>query len=163
MQTVCFMASYALALCFELVHQLRPRAVFRFLGLAFGAAGILAQTIFLLIKRPPLAWQYGWLLFLGWILAIFYLAGSLHHRRQAWGVFVLPLVLALLGFGIAFGPPGEDKAATASPRSLQDVWGPLHGILIFAAAIGVCVGFLASLMYLLQSHRLRAKTLPGKG
>ncbi len=31
------------------------------------------------------------------------------------------------------------------------------------AAVGLCVGFLASLMYLVQAHRLRAKTLPGHG
>jgi ABC-type transport system involved in cytochrome c biogenesis permease subunit len=158
--TLCFIASYALALGLELLHQFRPRAVFRLLGLVCGAAGFVAQTIFLAVDPPPLAWRYGWLLFLGWILVIFYLAGSLHHRRQAWGVFVLPLVLALLGLGIAFGP---DPTVARTTRSLQDLWGALHAALIFLAAIGVCVGFLASLMYLFQARRLRSKALPGKG
>jgi ABC-type transport system involved in cytochrome c biogenesis permease subunit len=161
--TVCFIASYALALGLELLHQVRPRAVFRLLGLGLGAAGLVAQTIFLVVNRPPWAWRYGWLLFLAWILAIFYLAGSLHHRRQAWGVFVLPLVLGLLGLAIAFGPPGADEASPDSVRSLQAIWGPLHALLVFLATVGVCVGFLASLMYLFQAHRLRAKLPPGKG
>jgi ABC-type transport system involved in cytochrome c biogenesis permease subunit len=158
--TVCFISSYALALALEVLHQFRPRAIFRLLGLISGTAGFVAQTMFLAVNPPPLAWRYGWLLFLGWILAIFYLAGSLHHRRQAWGVFVLPLILGLLGLGIAFGP---DQSGGKTTRSLQDLWGSLHAVLVFLAAIGVCVGFLASLMYLLQAHRLRAKALPGKG
>jgi ABC-type transport system involved in cytochrome c biogenesis permease subunit len=65
--------------------------------------------------------------------------------------------------GIAFGRPNGEAASSEGWRSLQDIWGPLHGLLVFLATIGVCVGFLASLMYLLQAHRLRAKTLPGKG
>jgi ABC-type transport system involved in cytochrome c biogenesis permease subunit len=161
--TVCFVASYALALGVELLYQLRPRVPLRILAVLLGAAGLLAQTIFLAVNRPPLAWQYGWLLFMAWILAIFYLTGSLHHRRQAWGIFVLPVVLGLLGLGIAFGQPGPADRAVEAPRSLQDVWGWLHGRLVFLAAVGVCVGFLASLMYLWQAHRLRAKALPGKG
>jgi ABC-type transport system involved in cytochrome c biogenesis permease subunit len=156
--TVCFIASYTLALGLELLHQFWPRAVFRLLGLLCGAAGFTAQTIFLAVDPPPLAWRYGWLLFLGWILAIFYLAGSLHHRRQAWGIFVLPLILGLLGLGIALGPETSGAKATR----WQD-WGSVHAVLIFLATIGVCVGFLASLMYLFQAHRLRAKALPGKG
>jgi ABC-type transport system involved in cytochrome c biogenesis permease subunit len=159
---VCFIASYALALALEVLHQFRPRPVLRLLGLLFGTAGLTAQTIFLAVRRPNPVQQFGWMLYLGWILAIFYLAGSLHHRRQAWGVFVLPLVLGLLGLGAAFGPSGVGASGEPS-YSPQDVWGRLHALLLFLAAIGVCVGFLASLMYLFQAHRLRAKALPGRG
>jgi ABC-type transport system involved in cytochrome c biogenesis permease subunit len=157
---VCFLASYAVALGLEVWHQLRPRPVLRLLGLAFGGAGLLAQTIYLAVQKPPLVWQAGWMLFLSWVLAIFYLAGSVHHRRQAWGLFVLPLVLALIGLASAFGPPPPgSEGVLAAPG----FWGSVHALLLFLAAVGVCVGFLASLMYLLQARRLRAKKLPGKG
>lgn len=155
----CFLASYAVALGLEVWHQLRPRPVLRLLGLAFGGAGLLAQTIYLAVQRPPLVWQAGWMLFLSWVLAIFYLAGSVHHRRQAWGLFVLPLILALIGLASAFGPPPGSEGVLAR----KDFWGNAHALLLFLAAVGVCVGFLASLMYLLQARRLRAKKLPGKG
>jgi ABC-type transport system involved in cytochrome c biogenesis permease subunit len=159
---VCFIASYGVALALEVLHQFRPWPAVRLLGLVFGAAGLVAQTIFLVVQRPPLAWQYGWMLFLAWILAFFYLFGSLHHRRQAWGVFVLPLVLGLVVFGAAFGPKGEE-----TPRSelvsFQDLWSKAHAGLLFLAAVGVCVGFLASLMYLVQARRLRVKKVPGRG
>jgi ABC-type transport system involved in cytochrome c biogenesis permease subunit len=159
---VCFLASYALALALELVHQVCPRPVVRLLGLISGAAGLTAHTIFLTLQSPPLIAQYGWMLYLAWILAIFYLAGSLHHRRQAWGVFVLPLILALVGLGAAFGRPASASPGEPPP-ALQEVWGPLHGWLVFLAAVGVCIGFLASLMYLFQARRLRFKVLPGQG
>lgn len=157
---VCFLASYTAALGLELLYQIRPAPLLRWLALAFGAAGLAAQTIFLAVQRPPLIWQYGWMLFLAWILAVFYLIGSIHHRRLSWGLFVLPLVLGLVGLGAAFGRPG-DTSDNILP--IQDAWGALHGGLLLLAAVGLCVGFLASLMYLVQAHRLRAKTLPGHG
>jgi ABC-type transport system involved in cytochrome c biogenesis permease subunit len=39
----------------------------------------------------------------------------------------------------------------------------LHGGLLLLAGVGVCVGFLASVMYLIQAHRLRSKTPPRQG
>jgi ABC-type transport system involved in cytochrome c biogenesis permease subunit len=155
--TRCFLASYALALAFEVLHQQRPRPVFRLLALAAGVAGLVAQTTFLAIHRPPLAGQFGWLVLLTWVLAIFYLAGSLHHRRQAWGVFVLPLIVGLLVLAVSFGQPPK------TPRTPQELWGPLHGWLVLLAAVGVSIGFLASLMYLFQARQLRTKVLPGQG
>ena len=38
-----------------------------------------------------------------------------------------------------------------------------HGFLVLLAAVGVCVGFIASVMYLVQLQRLRAKVPPGQG
>jgi ABC-type transport system involved in cytochrome c biogenesis permease subunit len=160
----CFLASYAVAFVLELWHLLRPRPVFRLLALGFGAAGLLALTAFLYSKQPPLAWPLGWLLFSAWILTVFYLCGSIHHRRQAWGVFVLPLILALVILGLAFGqPPDSAEPYRAGVVAGNKVWGPVHAVLILLATVGVCVGFVASLMYLFQAHRLRAKLPPGKG
>jgi ABC-type transport system involved in cytochrome c biogenesis permease subunit len=160
---VCFLASYAAALALELLYQIRPLPVVRWLALAFGAAGLVAQTIFLAVQRPPLIWQFGWMLILAWVLAIFYLIGSIHHRRLSWGLFVLPLVLGLVGLGAVFGKPPESASGQEDLLSMPAAWKTLHEGLLFLASIGLCVGFLASLMYLVQAHRLRAKTLPGQG
>src|SRR4051812_48365829 len=101
----CFAASYALALVLELVNLLRPRKLLRALRAVSGGAGLLAHTLFLLVQRPALVSQYGSMLFLAWILAVFYLYGALHHGKQAWGVFVLPVVLGLVALAPAFGKP----------------------------------------------------------
>src|SRR5262245_24256028 len=78
---VCFLASYALALGMELLHLWLGRVVLRGLALISAGAGLLAHTIYLYARQPPLLWQFGWLLFVAWILAVFYLCGAIHHRR----------------------------------------------------------------------------------
>jgi ABC-type transport system involved in cytochrome c biogenesis permease subunit len=158
----CFEASYALALLLELIQFLQPRPVLRWLGLAFGGAGLLAHTLFLIAKSPPMVSQVGSLLFLAWILAVFYLYGSVHHRRLAWGVFVLPIVLALCGVAWLFQGQTIDSAGS-DWRDAKWFWSVLHGLLFLLSAVGISVGFVASLMYLVQAHRLKAKTPPGQG
>jgi ABC-type uncharacterized transport system permease subunit len=164
----CFGASYGLALLLELLHLFRPRPVLRLLGAVLGGAGLFAHTLYLahlLIaadQRPLLSSPFGSLLVLAWILAIFYVYGSIHHRRQAWGVFVLPVVLGLVVLSWALRGNASD-ANTPDWLRGERFLGTLHGTLLLLAAVGVCVGFLASVMYLVQARRLRAKTLPGQG
>ncbi|HXG11618.1 MAG TPA: cytochrome c biogenesis protein CcsA [Gemmataceae bacterium] len=164
---LCFAASYGGAFALELLQLIRPRAIQRLIGLGFGAAGLLAHTLFLLVKQPPVASQFGSTLFLAWILAVFYFYGSIHHGKVAWGVFVLPLVLGLVGLASTFSrTPGEGETSwLVDLRSFEGerIWGLIHAGLLLLAAVGVCVGFLASVMYLFQAHRLKVKTLPGHG
>src|SRR5205807_2468049 len=101
----CFAASYGVALALELWHLAAPRPVLRLIGLGFGAAGWLAHTFYLAAQPLSLASPLGSLLFLAWILAVFYLYGSIHHYRQAWGLFVLPLVLGLVVLAVIVPAP----------------------------------------------------------
>jgi ABC-type transport system involved in cytochrome c biogenesis permease subunit len=164
----CFGASYALALLLELIHLLRPQPYLRLLSNVLGGAGLLAHTLFLAAmfflapNDPRLASQFGSLVFVAWILAIFYLYGALHHRRQAWGVFVLPLVLFLVVLATVFPPDRDDPGVPEWLRG-DRLLPHIHGVLLLLGAVGVCVGFVASVMYLVQAHRLRTKTLPGQG
>ncbi|MGL4554044.1 MAG: cytochrome c biogenesis protein CcsA [Gemmataceae bacterium] len=157
----CFVASYSLALILELLPLGRGTLWPRALALVSAAAGLVAHTLFLYSKQPPLIWQFSWLLFVAWVLAVFYLTGAIHYRKFSWGVFVLPLVLALVGLAVLFGhPPERGPWATNEAHTL---WGPVHAYLLLLASVGVCVGFLASIMYLFQAHRLRTKATPGRG
>ncbi len=161
---LCFTASYTLALTLEVWHLFRPRPVFRLLSLGWSGAGLLAHTLFL--AAQPLAWPAGWMLLLAWILAVFHLLGTVHHRRLEWGVFVLPLVLGLVAG--AYFVPSQEGTNGFQVRDLVSVgderfWGRVHAGVILLASVGICVGFLAGLMYLIQSYRLRAKLLPGQG
>src|SRR5262249_54332162 len=79
----CFAASYGVALVLELWHHFQPRPIGRLLSLVFGAAGLVAHTAYILVQMLPLSTPQGSLLFLAWILAVFYLYGSIHHRRLA--------------------------------------------------------------------------------
>ncbi len=171
----CFGASYAVAFVLELLLLVRPGRIPQILRTVFAAAGILAHTIFLGVRHPSLSTRYGSLLFLAWILAVFCFYGTFHHRKLAWGVFVWPLVLGLVSLARLFAPgSGIGIHGNSLPRhwttywTLDNIdwerfWGFLHGGLLLMAAVGVCVGFLASVMYLVQARRLRAKFLPGEG
>jgi ABC-type uncharacterized transport system permease subunit len=166
----CFTASYALALVLELFYLFRPRPVVRLSALVLGGAGLLAHTLFVAVNPLHVETPYGSLILLAWVLAMFYLYGSLHHRRVAWGLFVLPLVLGLVLLARVFhgeaGPRGpRPGTVTWEFFALEGkhFWPAVHGLLLLLAAIGVCVGFVASVMYLVQVHRLRAKIPPGHG
>src|SRR5688500_14851139 len=161
----CFAASYAVALALELWHAYRPRPILRYASLGFGAAGVFAHALFVVFQPLPLASSFGSLLFLALILAVFYFYGALHHDKLAWGVFVLPLVLGLVILAILFSPSrGEEEPTTAGFGFRgEHFWGMVHGLLVLLAAVGVCVGFLASVMYFVQLYRLRAKVSPAHG
>lgn len=159
----CFVASFAVALALELLRLVRPSRAVRG-GAAFaGGAGLLAQTLYLLMHQPSPASPPGSLLLLAWVLAVFYLYGSLHHPRVAWGIFVLPLVLGLLGLSAVLHGSKPTEYPSLSSLSGERFWGVVHGGLLLLAAVGVSVGFLASVMYLIQARRLRNKTAPLEG
>src|SRR5689334_8760396 len=96
----CFALSYLCALLLECARLVWPAKGWRVAGLAFGAAGVFAHTVYLLLNRPTPAAPYGSLLLLAWVLALFYLYGTVHHAKQAWAVFVLPVVIGLVALSL---------------------------------------------------------------
>jgi ABC-type uncharacterized transport system permease subunit len=162
----CFAASYGVAAALELAYQLRPRPVLRWLDAALAAAGLLAHTTFVVVNPLPLESAFGSLIFLAWIVAVFCLYGTIHHPRLAWGLFVWPVVLGLIGLAeLTGGPPPPATAPNWELFALEgkQFWPIFHGALMLLAAVGVCVGFVASIMYLVQTHRLKTKRSPARG
>ncbi len=155
----CFGLSYLLALLLELARLKWPKPGLRTTGLILGGAGLFAHSWFLAVHQPSPATAYGALLAVAWVLGIFYLYGSLHHAKRAWAIFVLPFVLALVGLAFVLVSTDADAQSFAL-ESGQRFWGAAHGILILLASVGVCVGAIASVMYLIQARRLRKKLNP---
>lgn len=164
----CFAASYTVALGLEVLQLFRPRPIQRLASLVAGGAGLLAHSLYVVAQPMPLDRPFGSLLLLAWILAVFYFYGSIHHGKLAWGLFVLPPVLGLIALAVAFPLSSTDSTSPSIFEFLQAFrgerfWGAVHGVLLLLAAVGVSVGFIASLMYLAQAHRLKAKLPPGQG
>src|SRR6266446_1856932 len=132
----CFAASYALALALELVLLVRPRPMLRYLATIAGASGLLAHTAYLVTQRVSLASQAGSLLFLAWILATFYLYGSIHYRRLAWGLFVLPVIIGLIALAQVLGRNGALESAGQQTRLIdpEPFWQFAHIALFLLAA-----------------------------
>lgn len=162
-QLFCFAACYTIALGLQAWHYFRPRPIFRMLSVALGGVGLLTQTVYLIIQQPTMTEEYGRLLVLAWILAIFYLYGALHHPKLAWGLFVLPVVLGLVIIAYTFGVPTDPSVKGWAPFRRPVFLREAHNFLMLLASVGICVAFVASAMYLVQSRRLRKKSLPDKG
>ena len=140
-----------------------PQRHARALLIFFAAAGLLAHTLFLGYRAAtatttPLSSPFDWFLVAAWVLAATYLYLTFYHPRTAVGLFILPLVLALVGVAQFFA----SHEPFAETRASQ-IWGAIHGVFILLGTVAVMVGFVAGLMYLLQSYRLKHKQLPPQG
>ncbi len=92
------------------------------------------------------------------MLAGVYLYLASYHPRTAFGVFILPLVLGLIGTGALLADPRPFPREPASR-----VWGIIHAASLLLATVAVLVGFAAGLMYLWQARRLKQKLPPPRG
>ncbi|HYH67543.1 MAG TPA: hypothetical protein VD866_22795, partial [Urbifossiella sp.] len=106
----CFGLSYLLAFALEVARLFWPGRGWRVAGVAVGAAGVAAHTAYLLLNPPTPAAPYGSLLLLAWVLALFYLHGTVSHPKQAWAVFVLPVVIGLVGLSLALTATADAAA-----------------------------------------------------
>src|SRR3954447_8141196 len=98
-----------------------------------------------------------WLLWRRVLLALSDFAVVFYLPRTPTGIVLLPIILGLL-----LASNWASTAPLASERSLY-AWGALHGILLLAGTVAVCIGFLAGLMYLLQSYSLKHARSPVNG
>ncbi len=162
-QIICFAASYAAAFVLELSRMVFRSGVRGALMLGFAAAGLVAHTAYLYhraVNTPgsPLSSEQDWYLIAAWLLVAVYLYLMWYHPRQSFGLFLLPLVLALIGVGklLARSEPFAREPASR-------VWGLIHGSAILLATVSVLVGFAAGVMYLHQDRRLKRKLPPPRG
>ena len=159
--TICFASSYAIAWALEISRLLFRSGVRGAIMLGFAAAGLVAHTAFLYYRAvnatgAPLSSEKDWYLVAAWALVVVYLCLAVLRPKVPFGLFLLPLALGLIG-AATFWAPTEPLAREPASK----VWGAIHGVSIMLAVVAVLVGFMAGLMYLGQSRRLKHKRLPG--
>jgi len=163
----CFAASYAVTLALEVSRLFFRLPVRWIVMIVFAAAGLLAHTAYLtqLTRQElqtatvtPLASWYDWCLVAAWVLAVLYLMLAVRRPANTVGIFLLPLVLALVGAGHAVRhlPPFARAQA-------MSYWGIVHGVMLMLGTVAAALGFAAGIMYLLQSYRLKHKLPPRPG
>jgi ABC-type uncharacterized transport system permease subunit len=152
----CFAASYTVALALEVSRLFFRSGVRGAVLLAFGAAGFFAHTIYLVYRASaesmPLASEFDWYLVAAWLLAAIYIYLTLHFPRTAVGLFTLPLVLMLLAVAARLANRQPFPQTKAS-----QFWGTVHGSFLLLGTVAVLVGFVAGVMHLMQSARLKSK------
>ena len=158
--TFCFTASYTVALSLETLSLVRRFGWHRLVLLAFAIAGVFAHGAYLTIQSwettAPLSSPADWCLVASLALASLYLAASFWWPKWATGLFLLPLVLGLIAAA---------SFASEEPLGVQRssaLWARTHAVLLILGTVTVCIGFLAGLMYLIQSWRLKHKLPPSK-
>ena len=161
----CFLVAYALVLCLELGRWvgLSPRGKSWLMKLlvATTAIGLTTHSLYLLDRvflsavsnqswRLAFSW-HDWGILCAWALAIAY-AWLLLRRSESWiGLFVLPLLLALIGGSISIPSKPLNHTSSAS------LWGIVHGISMALGTMLVSLGFAMAIMYLFQEWRLKNK------
>jgi ABC-type uncharacterized transport system permease subunit len=158
--TLCFAASYAVALALEISRLLFRSGVRGAVLIGFAAAGLVAHTAFLYDRAvheagAPLSSEQDWFLVAAWVLVVVYLHLAILHPKVPFGLFLLPLALALVGAARFLA-----KTQPLARRPASEIWGAIHGVSIVLAAVAVLVGFVAGLMYLGQVRRLKYKRPP---
>ena len=161
--TICFAGSYAVALLLELSRLVFRSGVRGALMVGFAAAGLVAHSASLYHEaarcpRSPLSSERDWYLLAAWLLVVVYLYLTVYHPKQAFGLFLLPVVLALIGVAYFLATPASYPRESASR-----VWGIVHGTSILLATVVVLFGFVTGLMYLEQARRLKRKRPPIRG
>lgn len=153
----CFAASYGVSIILELTRLFVRAAIRTAVMIGFAAAGLFAHTVFLLYELQHrwdqgvalIDWYSGCLL-VAWILATAYLASALWRPQSPTGLLLLPTSLALIAAAYLF---------PQSPAGIR-WWSMLHGLSLLFGIAFVIVGFIAGLMYLIQSYRLKHKLPP---
>lgn len=150
---LCFAASYAIAFVLELIALRKRPAWVRLAMIGATLAGLVAQTLYLAYvasdaSANPMS-AVEWVLMAAWVLAVVYLAALFYLPRTPTGVVFLPIILALIG-----GSMLADPEPLAAQRSF-DLWGLFHGVVLLLGTVSVCIGFLAGLMYVVQSYALK--------
>ncbi len=163
----CFAASYAVVFGFELVRLYFSKSSVRStIKIAFTVAGLFAHTIFLYHHTSVhfdrsgvwLGSWFGWSLAAAWLLTIAYLWLALRKFNSTIGVFLLPVVLALIAWGSYVGSETHFSAARE-----KSIWGMVHGIALLIGSTIVALGFVFGVMYLIQARRLKTKKLSQSG
>jgi ABC-type uncharacterized transport system permease subunit len=151
-----FAASYGLVLLLEVVRMFYWRGLRQAVSITLAAVALLAQTLYLAHRAftatgAPLSSAFDWYLLSAAGLVVVYLYLSWYHPKTSIGLFLLPLVLGLIALA-------EFASREPFPQSYAgQVWGTTHGIFFLLGLVAVTVGFVAGLMYLLQSYRLKHK------
>ena len=161
--TICFAASYLVALILEISRLVFRSGVRGAVMLGFAGAGLVAQSAFLYHRAvaaggSPLSSNQDWYLLAAWVLVVIYLFLVYHHPKAPFGLILLPLALCLIAVAVWFA-----DSRPFAPERAAKVWRVIHGTSLLLGTVAVLIGFAAGLMYIGQARRLKHKLTSLRG
>lgn len=160
----CFGLSYAITWGLEVARLLFRAPIRVGVSVACLVAGLFAHTLFLffqaqidLSQGTSFASWHAWCLILAWLLALATLFLMVRSPKLAYSPFLLPILLILIGIAgrVREMPPFSRQGAVS-------IWGAIHGMSLLLGTVGVSIGFLAGVMYLIHVYQLKKKRGPGR-
>ncbi|MGI9473151.1 MAG: cytochrome c biogenesis protein CcsA [Rubripirellula sp.] len=160
----CFFTSYLVVLVLELLRLLGRIPGRGLLVIVMMSIGLFTHICYLLLRATVLdgdvssaetsflaSWS-DWSLLLALGLAIAFFVLYLRRPDTIVSFFFLPAVMGLIGLAIVLRdlPPFTRTEAV-------EVWRTVHAVAMMAGSVAVLIGFLAGVMYLVQSRRLKLK------
>ncbi len=157
----CFFTSYLLVLVLELLRLFGRIPGRGLVAIAMTGIGLFTHVAYLALRAFSyelggdvglLASWSDWSLLLALGLSVCFLISYLRRPDTIVSFFYLPTVLALIGLAVAM----RDRAPFTRTEAVE-VWRNVHALAMVIGAGAVLIGFLAGLMYLVQSWRLKSK------
>jgi hypothetical protein len=169
----CFLIAYGLVWLTELARfasksesaqRWSTRAAVSMFILAF-----LTHSLYL-VDRVMAAWGVGerfqpfetwqeWGILAAWTVAIAFAFMIWRRSDKQIGLFVLPLILALIGLAVAF--PAKTPIATNNDTTAS-FWRLVHSVAMLIGTMLVTLGFAMATMYLVHAWKLKHK-VPARG
>ncbi len=160
----CFLLSYLLVLLMEASRIFLKLPGRNVLLIGMLVVGLIAHSIFLVnqlsietldAQRPQLLsnW-FQWAVLGAWGLALACLILTIRNPNGSMGLFLIPLVLALIGLAQFLR-----DSAPFNPETTINIWRAIHGVSLLVSTMFIALGLAFGAMYLVQSHRLKTRKL----
>jgi ABC-type uncharacterized transport system permease subunit len=155
---IAFFVCYLLALLGEVLQAARNWVWLRWPTLLMTLAGLGLHTAYLMdrytvTKLPPLvASSHDWWLVFAWVTIVIYLMSAFFSKSRGIGLFILPCAIAIVILAM-----GLNRETNMNFAASSRMWKMLHTISLVFGFVGLFIGVITSLMYLLQHLRLKRK------
>ncbi|MDA8743156.1 cytochrome c biogenesis protein CcsA [Rubripirellula amarantea] len=165
----CFFASYLVVLALELLRLLGKFPGRALLVVVMMVMGLFTHICYLVLRAADSPVAQGltresglwaswtdWSLLMALVLAICFFVFYLRRPDTVISYFFLPAVMGLIGFAVLV----RDRAPFTRTEATE-LWRSVHGLSMMIGSVSVLIGFLAGVMYLTQSRRLKQHRAAG--
>ena len=135
------------------------RPMFRRLGLILTCSGFILQLSYFIlrwtaVKHAPVSNMYEFMTFFGIMLTASFLIIYSLYKQIVVGLFVIPVVLIILGYGSVF-----TNEVTPLVPSLQSNWLTIHVITVAFSSAILSISFATGIIYLLRTLDVHKRSM----
>ena len=161
----CFLLSYVIVVVLEYSRLFFPARSRPLWLIGAMSVGWLTHTMFLadrlwldMAAQGVLSSWFQWSLLVAWGIATIYLLLLIKRPENAFGTFMLPVLLAMIGLALSLR-----NAVPFERDTTINLWFMIHAVSWMVGTMIITFGLATGLMYLVQSYRLKHKFKSKRG